>query len=167
MPATPGKQNQELLRVNERKWCPALWAAGWTGFPSVILKYQHKLGLEPIDVNLLLQLAQFWWEAQRLPRPTKDTIAAVIGRSSKTVQRRIAALEQAGLIHRIPGRKRGGGRGANEYSFQGLIKSAKPYAEAELRERKSRQETARRQQRSRGFRVTSLEMVEDGGKDES
>ncbi len=35
--------------------------AGWTAIPSIILDKQHALGLDPIDVNILLQLAKHWW----------------------------------------------------------------------------------------------------------
>lgn len=52
------KQNKRHLKVNERKWTKTLMDAGWTVIPSVILDRQQALGLEPMDVNILLHLAK-------------------------------------------------------------------------------------------------------------
>ena len=55
------KEKQERLRRNEKKWTPTLMNAGWTVIPSIILERQQALGLDPVDVNILLQLARYWW----------------------------------------------------------------------------------------------------------
>jgi hypothetical protein len=53
--------NERVLRRNEEKWTAPLMDAGWTAIPSIILDKQHALGLDPVDVNILLQLAKHWW----------------------------------------------------------------------------------------------------------
>src|SRR5436309_210924 len=102
MGTTSGKANTQDLKVNERKWTKALMDAGWTVIPSVILERQQALGLTALDVNVLLHLARHWWEKDRLPFPSKKTIAECMGVSESTVQRRIASMEKQGLIKRTP-----------------------------------------------------------------
>ena len=85
-----------------QKWGAALTGAGWTAIPNVIIKRQKALGLTPLDVNIILQLLTYWWECENLPRPSKATIAAAIGVDPRTVQRRIASMEKAQFIKRVP-----------------------------------------------------------------
>ncbi len=68
--------------------------SGWTAFPSIILEKQHSLGIDALDVNIILYLATYWWEADNKPHPAKGTIAETLGVTPRTIQRRIAALEQ-------------------------------------------------------------------------
>jgi predicted transcriptional regulator len=65
--------------------------------------------------------------------PAKGTIAKAIGCTPRAVQRRIAEMEDKGLIKRIERRETGAGSDGskpNLYDFSGLIKAAKPYAAA-------------------------------------
>ncbi len=122
------------LKVNERKWSKLLMDAGWTVIPSVIIERQQVLGLDALDVNILLHLATYWWTPDNKPHPAKKTIADAIGVEPRTVQRRIAALEKDGLIRREERRIPGQGSRPNLYHFDGLIKAARPYAEEKLQE---------------------------------
>ena len=88
------------LKVNERKWSKPLMDAGWTAIPSVIIERQRALGLDALDINILLHLATYWWTHDNKPHPAKGTIAEAMNVKPRTVQRRIAALENAGLIWR-------------------------------------------------------------------
>lgn len=115
------QQHQENLRENERKWTKPLMDAGWTAFPSVILDNQRKLGLEPIDVNILLQILKHWWYADRLPYPSKRHVAEAIGVTARTVQRRIARMEKNGLIARIARKHHVHGSDTNKYDVAGLV----------------------------------------------
>lgn len=133
------KEKQERLRRNEEKWTPALMDAGWTVIPSIILERQQALGLDPVDVNILLQLARYWWFKENPPHPSKRAIAECIGKSESTVQKRIAAMERDGLLQRVPRFDPKYGQRSNEYHFDGLIKEAKPFAEEAIEERKKRQ----------------------------
>ena len=58
MTVTKAEQAARLKR-NEEKWSPALMEPGWTVIPSIILEKQHALGLDAIDVNILMHLARF------------------------------------------------------------------------------------------------------------
>ena len=127
------------LRVNEQKWSKTLMDAGWTAVPSVIIERQKALGLDPTDVNIILHLASYWWTRDNKPHPSKRTIAEALDVTPRTVQRRIAALEKAGFIHREQRRIRGKGSRTNRYHFDGLINAAQPFAKEKLEERARRE----------------------------
>lgn len=137
--AKPAARVKEL-RVNEQKWSKPLMDAGWTAIPVVIFERQRALGLDALDVNIVLHLAGFWWTPDNKPHPSKTRIADAIGVTARTVQRRIAMLEKAGYIHRQERRITGGASKTNIYHFDGLIKAALPLAHEKLNERKKRAE---------------------------
>lgn len=106
----------------EDKWSPQVLKFGYTALPNLLLRAQAKLKITPMQLNVLAQLAEHWWEADRAPFPAKETIARRMGRSPRQIQRYITQLEEKGLIKRI---ERFSGRKAqinNAYSFDGLIK---------------------------------------------
>ena len=151
MPKALAKEEKEKrLRRNEKKWTPALMNAGWTVIPSVILERQQALGLDALDINIILQLVRHWWYSEKPPYPTKKTIAECIGVDESTVRRRIAAMEKVGFIERKPRFDPKYGQRANEYLFDGLIKEATPFAMEKVKEREQRQkEAAERRKRKK------------------
>ena len=103
--------------------------AGWTVLPSIILEKQHALGLDPIDVNILMQLAKHWWFNENLPHPSKTTLAECMNVNPSTVRRRIARMEKDGFIRRVKRYDaKHGGQTSNAYEFDGLITAATPFA---------------------------------------
>lgn len=143
------KTGPTTLRTNERKWGKELLAAGWTMVPSVVLERQQALGLDAVDINILLHIARHWWLPENLPFPSKKAIADCMAIHPRTVQRRIAAMEGGGLIKRIK-RSNHLGQRSNFYDLSGLIDEAKPYAAEALRTRKAnREERASRRTRKR------------------
>jgi len=130
--------NQKKLRANEVKWGVELVEAGWTMIPSTILEHQAALGLDPVDMNILLQLARYWWRADNPPHPAIKTIAACIKKSPSTVQRRITKLKNSGLIeveHRFDDRHHG--QKTSNYRFTGLIDEATRFARLALEEKET------------------------------
>ena len=100
--AAHNADQQKSLRANEDKWTPALMAAaGWTALPSLILDKQPALGIDALDLNILLQLAKYWWKKDDLPYPSKETLGELIGVTPTTIRRRIKRMEAEGLIQRI------------------------------------------------------------------
>lgn len=144
-------EQTERLKRNEEKWSSTLMKAGWTVFPSIILEKQEAFGLDPIDVNILMQLARHWWYSDNPPHPSKATIARCIGKDRSTVRRHIARMESEGLIKRVERftEKKSGGQDANAYLFDGLIEKARPHAEEfiRLREQQRIEEDARRRRK--------------------
>ena len=132
---TPTAQNSDLqtrLRINEEKWSKKLIDAGWTAFPSIILDKQHALGIDALDLNILLQLAKFWWKRDDLPFPSKETLAETMNVDPSTIRRRIKRMESEGLIKRMKRFDSKGGQQSNYYSFDGLIKKMQPHAQEAL-----------------------------------
>jgi DNA-binding Lrp family transcriptional regulator len=132
-------ESEKHLRENEKKWTKPLMEAGWTVLPNVIFERQQALGLDAIDINILLHLASYWWKAGDLPHPGKKRIADAIGRDPRTIQRRIARMEAGGLIQRIERRVPGMGSKTNLYEFTGLITEATPYAQEKIEDRNARE----------------------------
>jgi predicted transcriptional regulator len=125
----------DQLRINEKKWSPTLMKAGWTVLPNVLFERQQALGLDPLDINILLHIASYWWNESGKPHPSKVTIAKAIGIDPRSVQRRIAALEAANLVRREERRISKTGSKTNIYHLDGLIEAAKPYALEKIQER--------------------------------
>jgi len=118
----------ENLKVNEKKWTKLLMEAGWTVVPNVFIERQMALGLDRLDMNILMHLFSYWWHPDNKPHPSKKTIASAIGVDPRTVQRRIARMEKDGLITREQRRISNVGSKTNIYHFDGLIREAKPFA---------------------------------------
>jgi DNA-binding MarR family transcriptional regulator len=157
------KQQQEGLRRNEEKWTRPLMEAGWTAVPSVILERQQALGLDPLDVNILLQLARYWWYPENLPHPSKKAIAECMGVDVSTVRKRIAALEEVGLIQRTARWGKHGRQETNFYDFSGLIAAATPYAKEAIQEREQRKTEDAARRRRRGRKLELVHGQSSGG----
>jgi len=121
----------------ERKWGKKIIEAGYTAIPDVLTKYQQRLKLKPLDINVLLHLLSYWWEAPNLPRPSKVTLATAINVNPSTVRRCLQKLEKVGYLMRIEHRKKYGSR-PNDYDLTGLVKALQPLAIEELEEIKKR-----------------------------
>ena len=153
------------LRVNEQKWTKTLMDPGWTVIPNVIIERQKALGLDALDMNILLHLAAYWWTPDNLPHPSKKTIAEAIGVEPRTVQRRIAAMEAVGLIRREERRISAKGSTTNRYHFAGLIKEATPFAQEMSREIAARAEEKKARIARKGRPLLHV-VKEDEGEDE-
>jgi DNA-binding transcriptional ArsR family regulator len=139
------KSEAEKLKRNEQKWTKPLMDAGWNALPSIIIEKQAALGLDAIDMNIIVHLSNYWWNAEKLPHPSIETIATAIGLKPRAVQKRIKALEELKLLTRIERRKTRFGSDTNLYGFDGLIKAATPFAleKVKAREEKAQQERER------------------------
>jgi DNA-binding MarR family transcriptional regulator len=144
-------------RVLEQKWTKDVIAAGYTVLPSIILKRQKKLGLDPLDINILLHLVSYWWKGSDLPYPSKNSLAEAIGVDPSTIRRRIQRLEAASYIQRIERRTVAGGSRTNRYDLGGLIKAIQPLAKDELQAISKRQ--LEKQQRIASKKSPALSLV--------
>ncbi|MEW6639016.1 MAG: helix-turn-helix domain-containing protein [Pseudomonadota bacterium] len=130
----------EKIKVNEAKWSKPLMAAGWTAMPSVIIEKQEALGLDAIDMNIILHLSHYWWTPDNLPHPSVETIAKAVGVTPRTIQKRIKALHELGLLEREERRYTHHGSTTNKYGFKGLIEKATPFAQEKLAEIQQKQQ---------------------------
>jgi DNA-binding transcriptional ArsR family regulator len=128
LPSTAKPKNAQAVAENTRKCGNDIVEAGWIFLPSTLVLKRDELGMDAVDLNILLVLLQFWWKADGLPFPTKQTIGNLVGIDPSNVRKRLAKLEQKGLITRTERRKGGARNDSNIYSFEGLIKRAVPFA---------------------------------------
>ncbi len=115
-------------KVNEKKWTAALHEGGLDRLPNVIFERQQALGLDAIDINIILHIASYWWTPEDKPFHSKKAIATAMGVDPRTIQRRIVMMETAKLMRCQERRSSGNGSQTNIYHLDCLIEAAKPYA---------------------------------------
>lgn len=138
------------LKESERKWGKTVMDQGFCIVPSLLFRAQQRLGLNATQLAIIMHLADFWWEQERKPYPSKATIGERLGLSSRQVQRHIAELEKAGLLQRIE-RKGFYGKQSNYYDLSGLVNRLQQLA-PEFREVKNETKKMKRAVARRGFR---------------
>ena len=122
----PGLLPEEVSRLieNRRQWGSFLLSTGWTVVPNIIIEQQRALGLDSLDINILLHMVSNW-SSDGSKHISKATIAKAMGVAPRTVQRRIAALEAASLIRREERQLPRIGSTTNVYHLDGLLNAAK------------------------------------------
>lgn len=109
-------------KASTDKWGKAVMDLGFCLVPSLLLRAQQRIGLNATQLAVLLQLCDFWWDKDRKPFPSKETLAQRLSLSERQVQRHVAELEKAGLVQRIERRASNGGKLSNTYDLSGLVK---------------------------------------------
>ena len=148
VPLRPAKESG---RASEKKWGKDVIARGFCIVPSLLLRAQNRLGLNPTQLAVLLQLCDFWWDRERKPYPSKAVLAERLSLSPRQVQRYLAELETAGLVERIERRAPHGGKLTNIYDLGGLVNRLKKL-EPDFRKVEEDARKARRAVSRRGFR---------------
>lgn len=127
--ANPPKSGKpKAARASADKWGREVLDLGFCVLPSLVFRAQRRLGLNPTQLAVLLQLADFWWDAARKPFPKKVDLADRLGLSDRQVQRHIADLEKAGFVRRIERTASHRGKISNEYDLSGLVEKLKALA---------------------------------------
>jgi len=139
-------------RASEKKWGKDVMAIGFAIIPSLLIRAQRRLGLNPTQLAVLIQLIDYWWEQARLPYPSKNALSERLGLSPRQLQRHIAELEKAGFVTRIERRAAHNGKQSNAYDFSGLVKKLKKL-EPEFREAKENAIEMKSQVEKRGRRL--------------
>ncbi len=120
---------------------------GFCVVPSLLLRAQRRLGLNPTQLAVLMHLADYWWDVNRKPYPSKKTLGVRMGLSARQVQRRMAELEAMGLVKRIGRTAAHRGRLSNEHDLSGLVarlqEIAPDFLEVEKKVRAERRAVAR------------------------
>lgn len=112
----------DTRKASEKKFGKPIMDVGFCITPSMLMKAQARIGLNPVQFNIVMQLLDQWWAAERRPWPSKATIAERMGMSPRQIQRQIAEMEGAGLLQRIGRTRPGKGKTSNEYDLSGLVK---------------------------------------------
>lgn len=95
-------------------------ALGFCTVPNLLLRAQGRLGLSAEQFNIVMQLAEMWWDAGDPPHPSKDLLARRMGITERQVQRHLASLEKKGLVKRVA-RHGPKAQTSNGYLMAGLI----------------------------------------------
>lgn len=154
-PSAPAKVIQidaaKARRSSERKWGKRVMDLGFCIIPSLLLRGQRRLGLNASQLAVLMHLADYWWDADRRPWPSKKTIGDRMNVKGRRVQQIIAELEAAGLVNRVT-RKSNRGQLSNEYDLSGLVLKLQGL-EPEFRKAEEIAKEARRQVARPGARL--------------
>lgn len=136
---------EQASRSIAARWGSNVTKMGYCPVPSLLLRAQRRLGLNPSQLAVLLQIIEHWWDASRAPYPSKAELSDRLGLSERQVQRYIKEMEQNGLLTRIPYYGDSGGRENNRYDLSGLVKRLAEIAPdfiAEREERKKKRKAA-------------------------
>jgi len=120
-PAPPPAPIAKTAKLADDKWGAAVLKLGYSIIPSLLLRAQQRLGLNPTQLAVLLQLCDFWWSEDRKPYPSKERLSERLGLKDRQIQRYLAELEAAGLVKRIPRYDAKGGQTSNFYDLSGLV----------------------------------------------
>ena len=147
IPLRPAK----ATKASERKWSKQVMDLGFCIVPSLLLKAQRRLRLNPTQLAVLMHLADYWWDVDRKPYPSKKTLGERLALSPRQVQRHIADLEALGYVKRIERRALHRGKLSNEYDLSGLVERLKEL-EPEFRKVEEEIRTRRRAVAQPGLR---------------
>ena len=104
-----------------KKWGIAT-KAGFQVVPNVLFRAQQHLGIDCVDVVILLNLSLHWWGSENLPFPTPALMAQRMGISKRTIERRIQNLQKRGFINRLPARALADGKPkVRKFDLSGLV----------------------------------------------
>lgn len=145
------KSKGKVVQRSADKWGADVMQLGFCILPSLLFRAQRRLGLSPTQLAVLLQLADYWWDAGRKPFPKKADLAERLSLSDRQVQRHIADLETEGFVRRIERTVSHRGKISNEYDLSGLvekIKALEPEFKAVAEENRARKKAVAK----RGYR---------------
>lgn len=137
--------------ANADKWGVKVMEQGFCMIPSLLLRAQRRLHLNPSQLAVLLQIVDHWWDAARKPYPSKKELSSRLGISERQVQRYITDLENEGLLRRQERYGDHGGRQTNFYDMQGLVEKLAEI-EPEFREAREQARSSRKAAGSPGWR---------------
>ena len=139
-------------RNSEAKWGKKVIGLGFCVVPSLLLRAQSRLGLNPTQLAVILQLCDYWWDKERKPFPSKKAMGDRLGLGPRQIQRYLTELEQADLIRREERRGGHGGKLSNYYDLSGLVSKLKEL-EPEFREAVESAKAQRRNVSKRGHKL--------------
>ena len=122
----------------ERKWGDAI-KAGFQVVPNVLVRHQSRLGLDAIDVVILLNLMAHWWGQEDKPFVSPAAIGKRMKVTTRTVERHLKKLENRNIIGRDPrGSRTGEGPYIRRYDMAPLVGFLTEASHSALTERAQR-----------------------------
>lgn len=150
--ATTPKSSEKKVdgKKMEAKWgARVIKAGGFTSIPNLLIDYQQKLGIDSVDLNILLILMKHWWDADRFPYPSKEAMANLTGRDKSTIQKHLARMEEKNILARDYQYDGKGGQTNTRYDLTCLIAKLEKIAKQEMQLREERKEIDDRKKRGR------------------
>ena len=77
----------------EKLWGKRIKNHGFAAIPTIMVRAQHRLGVNPTQFCIMVQLLEYWRPPERAPFPTKQQLADRIGVSQSTIQTNMRAGE--------------------------------------------------------------------------
>ena len=136
-------ESVKIASSQERIWGRSVVRHGYTGIPSILIQAQSRLGVTPIQMNIIVQLLDYWRDPERPPFPTKKALADRMNVTAKTIQNNMRALEKAGLIQREQRKTASGDWNSNIYHLDGLVERIQKM-EPDFKEAKEKRLDAKR-----------------------
>lgn len=141
--AFPAKPAEAAPTSFEKIWGKKVKSHGYAAIPTILIRSQHRLGINSTQFCLLMHLLDLFWSPDRPPFPTKQQLADRIGIKMSSIKPNMKALENAGLIKRVQNKTSVGDWGANTYHLDGLIQRIK-VMEPEFAEEKNKRRAERK-----------------------
>lgn len=140
------------LSSTEKIWGKAVYGHGYAGIPSMLIQAQRRLGINPMQMNIIIQLLDYWREPSRKPFPTKRELAQRMDVTEKTIQNNTRKLERAGLLLREQRKTAAGDWNSNIYHLEGLVARVQALEPEFAAEKKLRRERKAALQTPKGLR---------------
>jgi DNA-binding HxlR family transcriptional regulator len=132
------------------KWGDA-GRAGFQVIPNVLFRAQKHLGVDCVDILILLNLSLHWWGPYSLPYPSPALIAERMNVSKRTIERRLQTLEKSGFIKRLPAKAPQEGKPkVRSFEMSGLVAKLEEAALVGLVQREYRRWIERHKQQMLG-----------------
>lgn len=123
----------------EAIWGKSVAAHGYAGIPSILIRAQGRLGLSPMQFNIVVHLLEYWRSPERRPFPTKRDLAERMGASEKAIQNNMKALEERGFVRREQRKTAAGDWDSNVYHLDGLVRRVQELEPDFAKERAARE----------------------------
>lgn len=143
------------LSSTEKIWGKAVYGHGYVAIPSVLIRGQRRLGLNPMQLNICIQLLGYWYDLAIKPFPSKRELAQLIGCTEKTIQNNIRDLEKAKLVQRHQRKAAAGDWNSNSYDLSGLVAKVKQLEPEFAQEKQQRSARRAQLQKPGGLKVKS------------
>jgi len=151
---TSGGARKRKRSSTEKIFGDGVMAHGYTAIPNIMVRAQARLGLNPTQFNILVQLLSYYIEPDRPPYPPKKHLLDRTGISEATLKNHLKALEEAGFIKREQQVTNAGDFGSNIYHMDGLVEKLQKLVPNFDEERKEREKSRRNSERPNARRNT-------------
>jgi hypothetical protein len=143
----------------EKIWGKSVASHGFVAVPAILVRAQQRLGLNSTQMNIIVQLLDYWRRADFMPWPSKQLLADRLGVGPKAIQVNMRALERVGLLRRETRKTASGDFDSNIYHLDLLVerlKALEPEFQAAREDREKATRSAREAEIPAGRRAARV-----------